>query len=214
MTVDTVEFGLDLADGDELWDGLLEGAVRVRPMILGQTEELRREIHSRFAELLETYRTQDGSTFPFRSSSPRGRKRDELASTEEWAPPSSPLRTSRAMRAAAPSGSAGGEQITALGEPESLEELRTFLDESLAIVEEDNGRFHDLSPPDELAEDWDEFTEIDDENLKKTRDLQEAVAENNGSRATTLYDELGSLNNDLVRSARTLGLEECVAPPP
>ena len=25
VTVDTVEFGLDLADGDELWDGLLEG---------------------------------------------------------------------------------------------------------------------------------------------------------------------------------------------
>ena len=64
VTVDTVEFGLDLADGDELWDGLLEGAVRVRPMILGQTEELRREIHSRFAELLEAYRTQDGFDIP------------------------------------------------------------------------------------------------------------------------------------------------------
>ncbi len=64
VTVDTVEFGLDLADGDELWDGLLEGAVRVRPMILGQTEELRREIHSRFTELLEAYRTQDGFDIP------------------------------------------------------------------------------------------------------------------------------------------------------
>ena len=105
-------------------------------------------------------------------------------------------------------------QITALGQPESLEELRTFLDESLPIVEEANGSFHDLSPPDELAEDWDEFTEIDDENLEKSRDLQEAVAENDGSRARTLYNDLGSLNADLVRSARTLGLEECVGPPP
>ena len=33
-------------------------------MILGQTEELRREIHSRFAELLEAYRTQDGFDVP------------------------------------------------------------------------------------------------------------------------------------------------------
>ena len=64
VTVDTVEFGLDLADGDELWDGLLEGAVRVRPMILGQPEELQREIHSRFAELLEAYRTEDGFDVP------------------------------------------------------------------------------------------------------------------------------------------------------
>ena len=64
VTVDTVEFGLDLADGDELWDGLVDGAVRVRPMILGQPEELRREIHSRFAELLDPYRTQDGFDVP------------------------------------------------------------------------------------------------------------------------------------------------------
>ena len=64
VRVDTVEFGLDLANGDELWDGLLEGAVRVRPMILSQPEELQREIHSRFAELLEAYRTQDGFDVP------------------------------------------------------------------------------------------------------------------------------------------------------
>jgi hypothetical protein len=64
VTVDTVEFGLDLADGDELWDGLLEGAVRIRPMILGQPEKLQREIHTRFAELLEAYRTEDGFDVP------------------------------------------------------------------------------------------------------------------------------------------------------
>ena len=64
VTVDSVEFGLDLADGDDLWDGLLEGAVRVRPMILGQPEELQREIHSRFAELLEAYRSDDGFDVP------------------------------------------------------------------------------------------------------------------------------------------------------
>ena len=33
-------------------------------MILGQPEEMRREIHSRFAELLETYRAQDGFDVP------------------------------------------------------------------------------------------------------------------------------------------------------
>ena len=64
VTVDAVEFGLELADGDELWDGLLAGAVRVRPMILGQPEAMRREIHSRFAELLEAYRAQDGFDVP------------------------------------------------------------------------------------------------------------------------------------------------------
>ncbi len=64
VTVDTVEFGLDLADGDELWDGLIEGSVRVRPMILGQPEELQRTIRERFDELLEAYRADRGLEVP------------------------------------------------------------------------------------------------------------------------------------------------------
>ena len=33
-------------------------------MILGQPEELQREIHSRFTQLFEAYRTQDGFDVP------------------------------------------------------------------------------------------------------------------------------------------------------
>ena len=47
-----------------------------------------------------------------------------------------------------------------------------------------------------------------------TRDLREALGENDASRAQTLFNELGSLNNESVRIARTLGIEGCVAPPP
>jgi ubiquinone/menaquinone biosynthesis C-methylase UbiE len=64
VRVDTVEFGLRLHDGDELWDGLIAGSVRVRPMILGQTDELQREIRRRYDELLEPYRTEDGFDVP------------------------------------------------------------------------------------------------------------------------------------------------------
>ena len=64
VDVDQVEFDLDLADGDELWDGLLAGSVRVRPMILGQTEELQREIRRHYDELLEPYRVEAGFAVP------------------------------------------------------------------------------------------------------------------------------------------------------
>ena len=62
--VDRIEFDLDLVDGDELWNGLLQGSVRVRPLILGQTEELQREIRRRYDELLEPYRAVDGFAVP------------------------------------------------------------------------------------------------------------------------------------------------------
>jgi hypothetical protein len=39
-------------------------SVRVRPMILGQTEELQREIRRRYDELLEPYRANDGFSVP------------------------------------------------------------------------------------------------------------------------------------------------------
>jgi SAM-dependent methyltransferase len=64
VEVDTVEFGLRIGDGGELWDGLVKGSVRVGPMILHQTEELKREIRRRYDELLEAYRTKDGYEVP------------------------------------------------------------------------------------------------------------------------------------------------------
>ena len=106
-TVDTVEFGLDLADGDELWDGLIEGSVRVRPMILGQPEELQRTIRERFDELLEAYRTDRRARGPGLGQARRRNEaltlavdRDRLV---EWAAGRSARRASPAPRRRWPS---------------------------------------------------------------------------------------------------------------
>ena len=64
VKVHRMEFDLHLDDSDELWTGLLEGSVRVRPLILGQAEELQVRIRERFDELLEAYRTPDGFEVP------------------------------------------------------------------------------------------------------------------------------------------------------
>ncbi len=64
VEVETVEFGLQLDDGAELWDGLVKGSVRVGPMILGQPEALQLQIRERYDELLEEYRTHDGFEVP------------------------------------------------------------------------------------------------------------------------------------------------------
>jgi ubiquinone/menaquinone biosynthesis C-methylase UbiE len=64
VSVDRLGFDLHVEDGDDLWTGLVEGSVRVRPLILGQSEELQREIRARFDELLDEYRTDDGFDVP------------------------------------------------------------------------------------------------------------------------------------------------------
>ena len=62
--VDTVGFPLHLEAGDELWDGLIQGSVRVGPMILGQPEEVQLIIREHYDQLLEEYRTDDGFEVP------------------------------------------------------------------------------------------------------------------------------------------------------
>lgn len=74
VRVDRIEFDLHLADGDELWNGLLQGSVRVSPMVLGQPAEVQREIRRRYDEILEQHRTADGFAVPVSATLGSGTK--------------------------------------------------------------------------------------------------------------------------------------------
>ena len=58
--VDTVEFPLQISSADELWDGLIEGAVRMRAVVHAQSDDVQRAIRARFDELLDDYAAGDG----------------------------------------------------------------------------------------------------------------------------------------------------------
>ena len=62
--VATIDFSLELESSAELWDGLVEGSVRVRPLVHGQTTDVQAAIRARFDELLAEYRVGDGFDVP------------------------------------------------------------------------------------------------------------------------------------------------------
>ncbi len=64
VRVETLAFTHRVSSGDELWEGLMGGAVRTPPVILAQPEPMLREIRSRFEQLLEQHRTGDGFDLP------------------------------------------------------------------------------------------------------------------------------------------------------
>jgi hypothetical protein len=64
VAVQTVDFTLRLESADELWDGLIEGSVRVRPLVIAQAAAVQRAIRDRFDELLEPYRAADRFDVP------------------------------------------------------------------------------------------------------------------------------------------------------
>jgi SAM-dependent methyltransferase len=74
VAVETIAFLLQLASSNELWTGIVDGTVRVRPMILGQSEEMQRSIRTHLDALLEEYRTEGGFDVPVSVKLASGRK--------------------------------------------------------------------------------------------------------------------------------------------
>jgi SAM-dependent methyltransferase len=62
--VETIAFDQRVASADELWDGLLGGAVRTPALILRQPEETQRRIREAFEEQLAAHRDEDAFKLP------------------------------------------------------------------------------------------------------------------------------------------------------
>jgi SAM-dependent methyltransferase len=64
VTVERHGFDLELDSADELWEGLVDGTVRVGPLVRTQPEETQRAIRECFDELLGAYEVEAGLAVP------------------------------------------------------------------------------------------------------------------------------------------------------
>jgi SAM-dependent methyltransferase len=64
VDVATLDLTLELESSDELWLGLLDGTVRVGPLVNAQPHEVQRAIRAQFDALMEPCRTADGFELP------------------------------------------------------------------------------------------------------------------------------------------------------
>jgi ubiquinone/menaquinone biosynthesis C-methylase UbiE len=68
-------FRASVPDAGTLWQGILDSAVRVRPLVAGQTLEVQAEIRAAFDELASVYRQPDGTlAIPVSVQVTRGRR--------------------------------------------------------------------------------------------------------------------------------------------
>lgn len=72
--VQTIDFPLRIGGAAELWDGLVEGTVRVRSLVQAQPDDVQRSIRARFEDLLEEYRDGDAFEVPVAVKLGSGRK--------------------------------------------------------------------------------------------------------------------------------------------
>ena len=74
VTVQTIDFPLRIESAGDLWDGLVEGTVRVRSLVQAQTDDVQRSIRERFEKLLEEHRDGNGFEVPVAVKLGSGRK--------------------------------------------------------------------------------------------------------------------------------------------
>jgi hypothetical protein len=101
------------------------------------------------------------------------------------------------------------QKLNEIGQPTSVNELGDFVDKAVPIIEQGNAELEKLQPPDELKADWDRALAIQDENLQKTRDLQDAVHKKDEAAMRKLFTDLGSNQAESQRLAAKIGLQNC-----
>jgi hypothetical protein len=101
------------------------------------------------------------------------------------------------------------DKINTLGSPTSLDELADFVGQAVPIIEQGNNELKSLEPPDELADDWDRAMQIQDENLETTRDLQDAIRDQDDAKVQELLGKLNSAQDESNQIAQKLGLQNC-----
>ena len=74
VAVETIAFGYPLTSADRLWDGVLDGSVRMAALIRRQTAEIQDRIRTEFERLVAGYRVPDGLEIPVSVKLAAGRK--------------------------------------------------------------------------------------------------------------------------------------------
>lgn len=83
LDVQTVAFTHRLASGDELWDGLISGTVRMRALVLAQPKEMQARIRAAFDRLVRPYVTNGGLELPVSVKLASGRRRPGREATKQ-----------------------------------------------------------------------------------------------------------------------------------
>jgi hypothetical protein len=99
-------------------------------------------------------------------------------------------------------------------EPTGLGDVDRYVDEFTAVVEESAADFHELEPPEELQESWDEYLEVVDDAVSRVQEFGDDVAGATEAEIAELAGEFGERFEELEQRGRELerelGLDDCL----
>ena len=104
------------------------------------------------------------------------------------------------------------DRLKELGTPTSITDLQEFITKAVPLIEQGNDELHRLTPPGELRAEWDAAMGIEEDNLERLHDLEDAVQSNDLSALQTITKSLDENQAESERLAQRLGLHDCGKP--
>jgi hypothetical protein len=101
------------------------------------------------------------------------------------------------------------QQLDALGEPQSVEELATMAPQALSISEQTLDSLRELSPPEELEAQFDRALELLGQQNALAQELVTAAEAGDQAQLESIVAQAEPLDTEADAIADELGLEEC-----
>jgi hypothetical protein len=101
------------------------------------------------------------------------------------------------------------QQIEDVPEPESLDDIERYVQEIRPIVEEGTDELDALEPPEDLADEYDEWIEATRSGVERFDELEEAAASGDEQRIQEVFEDVGTGGEDADRLAEEIGFQEC-----
>jgi hypothetical protein len=101
------------------------------------------------------------------------------------------------------------ERLDEVEEPQDVQDVERFADETRPIIEEGIDELRALEPPEELEGEYDEWIAMNEDALQVIDDLSEAAAAGDEARVQEVIEDAERREQEADNLAREIGLEEC-----
>ena len=93
--------------------------------------------------------------------------------------------------------------------PKSSDDVARFVDEAKPIIEEGTDKLDELTPPEELEDDYDQWIELSRNGVAAIDDLKAAAEEGDDARVEEILQGLDDDEAEADRLAQDIGFEDC-----
>jgi hypothetical protein len=101
------------------------------------------------------------------------------------------------------------QQIEDVQEPESLDDIKRYVQEIRPIVEEGTDELDALEPPEELEDEYTDWIEATRSGVDRIDELEDAAASGDEQRIQEVLQGGAEGGEEADRLAREIGLQEC-----